>query len=93
MVTKWDKIAFVLIAALLVLVIIFRSDLSGVFTRKGDSGGKDDTKGKKEKKKDADKKKGSLSPLATRPILALWPGILQPTAWLQHPAILMPHNL
>jgi hypothetical protein len=64
MVTKWDKIAFVLIAVLLVLAIVFRHDLSGAFARKENPGGKEDKKGKKEKQKDAGKKQGSLSPLA-----------------------------
>lgn len=83
MVTKWDKFAFVLIAVLLVLAFVFRSDLSGMFARKEDSGGKDDTKGKKEKKKDADKKEGSLSPLAPPATLAQWPCIPLPAVFPQ----------
>jgi hypothetical protein len=55
MVTKWDRIAFVLIAVLLVLAIVFWNDISGASNGKGGDNDGDDKKGKKEKKK-ADKK-------------------------------------
>lgn len=60
MVTKGDKIAFALIAVLLVLAIVFRKDIASVF----EGGGQN--KGKKEKKKDKDndddKKEGRQVP-------------------------------
>ena len=93
MMTKWDKIAFVLIAALLVLAIVFRHDLSDAFTRKETTGGKDDKKGKKEMKKDADKKQGSRSLHVPPASLALWPRTPQPIAFSQHASTIISFNL
>ena len=74
MVTKWDRIAFVLIAVLLVLAIIFWNDLSGAFGGSGGGGDNDDKKGKKEKKggdkKDKESKSSRLAP---------WPYTFAPT--------------
>jgi hypothetical protein len=89
MVTKWDKIAFVLIAVLLVLAIVFRHDLSGAFARKENPGGKEDKKGKNTPVKS----KAPCHPLPHRPSLALWPFTPQPTAFPQHPARPIPFNI
>lgn len=63
MVTKGDKIAFALIAVLLVLAIVFRKDIASVFEGGGqDKGGKEKKKDKKDKDNDDDKKEGRQVP-------------------------------
>lgn len=63
MVTKGDKIAFALIAVLLVLAIVFRKDIASVFEGGGnDKGGKEKKKDKKDKDYGDDKKEGRRVP-------------------------------